>query len=198
MLVAASTRCPGTGGCHDLWTRRNLGRDEPGVERPDPTPHVESAGRFADRASIERTGTATRAIRQAVSHPRGPLAPAPPPGSRDLANGHRSAPVTAGPVLVHRPACQTEEPHRSAFGRAGIWMMGASPAGGAPGRAVRHALQFRPGEMLPIFGDTAAALTVDDDEQLAAVLARLLRGTLVPCRAVPCCVGRWTSISSLG
>lgn len=33
---------------------------------------------------------------------------------------------------------------------------------------------FRPGEMAPVFGDTAATLIVDDDPATAAVLARIL------------------------
>jgi DNA-binding response OmpR family regulator len=38
----------------------------------------------------------------------------------------------------------------------------------------RDELVFRPGDMPPLFGDTAAALIVDDDEQMGAVLSRLL------------------------
>ena len=36
----------------------------------------------------------------------------------------------------------------------------------AAGHGERHELRFRPGEMPPLFGDTAAALIVDDDDQL--------------------------------
>src|SRR4029079_13552738 len=43
---------------------------------------------------------------------------------------------------------------------------------------VRHGrheeLHFRVGDMPPLFGDTAAALIVDDDDQVAASLVRLL------------------------
>ncbi len=38
----------------------------------------------------------------------------------------------------------------------------------------REELRFRPGEMPPLFGDTAAALIVDDDEMIAELLVRLL------------------------
>jgi DNA-binding response OmpR family regulator len=41
-------------------------------------------------------------------------------------------------------------------------------------RKRRDRMPFRPGQMPAIFGDTAAALIVDDDEQMAAVMARLL------------------------
>jgi hypothetical protein len=47
---------------------------------------------------------------------------------------------------------------------------GAAFAGGGSHRRLR----FRPGEMPPLFGDTAAALLVDDDDQVSATLARLL------------------------
>jgi DNA-binding response OmpR family regulator len=41
-------------------------------------------------------------------------------------------------------------------------------------RVRRDPTPFRPGRMPAVFGDTAAALIVDDDEQMAAVMARLL------------------------
>ncbi|MEY2571595.1 MAG: cyclic di-GMP phosphodiesterase [Acidimicrobiaceae bacterium] len=43
-----------------------------------------------------------------------------------------------------------------------------------PPTARNGPLRFRVGDMPAIFGDTAAALVVDDDEQLASVLNRLL------------------------
>lgn len=43
-----------------------------------------------------------------------------------------------------------------------------------PRAARRERRPFRPGEMPPLFGDTAATLIVDDDVQLADVLRRLL------------------------
>jgi PAS domain S-box-containing protein len=49
-----------------------------------------------------------------------------------------------------------------------------SESDGETRRSMRSSLRFRPGEMPPLFGDTAAALIVDDDAQLARVLARLL------------------------
>jgi len=39
---------------------------------------------------------------------------------------------------------------------------------------IRSTLRFRPGQMPPLFGDTAAVLVVDDDSQLTDVMARLL------------------------
>jgi DNA-binding response OmpR family regulator len=42
------------------------------------------------------------------------------------------------------------------------------------GRRRHTELHFRPGDMPAIFGDTAAALVVDDDEDMAQVLMRML------------------------
>jgi DNA-binding NtrC family response regulator len=52
--------------------------------------------------------------------------------------------------------------------------MSTMPERGRGRGRVRDDLHFRPGEMPRLFGDTAAALIVDDDEQSAQLLDRLL------------------------
>jgi DNA-binding response OmpR family regulator len=52
-------------------------------------------------------------------------------------------------------------------------------------RARGDGLHFRAGDMPPLFGDTAAALIVDDDPQVAASLARLLGREGYRCSCAP-------------
>jgi DNA-binding NtrC family response regulator len=52
--------------------------------------------------------------------------------------------------------------------------MAETPESGPPRRERRDRRLFRPGDMPPLFGDTAATLIVDDNEQLAEVVRRLL------------------------
>jgi DNA-binding NtrC family response regulator len=52
--------------------------------------------------------------------------------------------------------------------------MTENAGGGLPLRQRKGRRLFRPGSMPPLFGDTAATLVVDDDEQVAEALRRLL------------------------
>ncbi len=52
--------------------------------------------------------------------------------------------------------------------------MAKSPGSGSDRRRWSDDLRFRPGNMPPLFGDTAATLIVDDDQLLAQVVADIL------------------------
>ena len=52
--------------------------------------------------------------------------------------------------------------------------MSMTPERGGERSRARDDLHFRPGDMPPLFGDTAAALIVDDDTPSTQLLDRLL------------------------
>ena len=54
-----------------------------------------------------------------------------------------------------------------------------------PRRIRRNTLRFRPGDMPPIFGDTASALIVDDNDDIATLLSRILEPEGYRCRTAP-------------
>ena len=59
--------------------------------------------------------------------------------------------------------------------------MGVSDGVSGRRSARRNTLRFRPGDMPAIFGDTASALIVDDDEHIAVLLSRVLEGEGYTC-----------------